>query len=119
MATEAPGDRDRERLFAPLPVEGAWSAVGLTRGQFAAILVASTLLFLLWGRPLWQDPRGAHFGRLATSYSLIPALCAAALARNGKLGIPNFLGATGMIAFLKLIVTAGLDLVIGTVFTGR
>lgn len=117
MAREEPGEprRERERMFAPLPVDGVWSSVGLSRGQFFAILAASSVLFLLWGGPLWRDPRGAHLGRLAASYALIPLLCATALARNRNLTLSTFLGASGVIAALKLLVTAGLDLVIGTV----
>lgn len=113
------GEEPRESLFAPLPVDGVWSSVGLGRGQFATILVASSLLFLLWGGPLWNDPRGAHFGRLVASYALIPVLCAAALARNRRLTAATFLGASGVLAFLKLIVTASLDLFIGTAFPPR
>lgn len=113
------GEERPERLFAPLPVDGVWSSVGLGRGQFFAILVASSLLFLLWGGPLWEDPRGAHLGRLVASYALIPVLCAAALARNRKLTATSFLAASGVVALLKLLVTAGLDLVIGTVFSPR
>jgi len=112
-------EQGRPRLFAPLPVDGFWTSVGLGRGQFFAILVASSLLFLLWGGPLWEDPRGAHFGRLVASYALIPVACAAALARNRKLTVTMLLGASGGIALLKLLVTAGLDLVIGTAFSPR
>ena len=113
------GDRRRGPLFAPLPVDGVWTSVGLSRGQFFLILVASSLLFLLWGEPLWKDPRGAHLGRLVASYAFIPVACAAALAWNRKLTIPTLSAASAVIALLKLLVTAGLDLVIGTVVAPR
>jgi hypothetical protein len=101
------------RLFTACPRDGVWTTVGLTRAQFFGILVASTLVFLLWGGPLWAPDRGGDFPRLVASYLFIPLAVAGALARNRKLRLALFLGATGVLAIAKLVVTAGLDVALG------
>jgi hypothetical protein len=96
-----------------LPEHGIWTAVGLTRAQFFGILLASTGLFLLVGGPLWTHLREGHFARLAWSYAVIPPLVALALARNRRLEPFLVLGASGVIAFAKWILTAALTLLLG------
>ena len=103
----------RTRLFAPLPRDGFWTSLGLTRAQFFGILLASCAVFLLWGGPLWLRLGGDDFARLASSYALIPVAVAAALSWNGKLRFSLFFAATVVIAILKLVVTAGIDLALG------
>jgi hypothetical protein len=105
--------RARSAWFAPLPREGFWTPLGLGRGQFFGILLASCAIFTLWGGPLWWHLREPHFGRLIVSYLLIPILVLAALLRNGRCRAGLFLGATVVLALLKLVLTAGLDLVLG------
>ena len=49
---------DRSVAGTGLPI---WGLVGL--------IAVSTLLFLLWGGPLWESSRSAsHVGRFAVSY---------------------------------------------------
>ncbi len=101
------------RFFGPLPERGIWTGVGLTRAQFFVILSASTALFLAIGGPLWTNLRGAHFNRIAWSYGAIPPLVALALYRNGTPRPALVLTASGVIAFVKWILTAALTLLLG------
>jgi hypothetical protein len=101
------------RWFSAFPQHGIWTAVGLSRAQFFGILLASTALFVLIGGPLWTHLRGAHFGRILWSYATIPPLVAAALAYNRRLEPRLVLGASGVLAFAKWILTAALTLVLG------
>jgi hypothetical protein len=96
------------RFFGPLPERGPWTAVGLTRAQFAGILGLSILLFLLVDGPVWEHVRDRHFRRITISYAAIPLAVAWALARNGSLRPHLVLGASAVIALLKLVLTAGL-----------
>ncbi len=95
-------------LFGPLPVAGPWTPLGLSRRQFLATLGLSILLFVLVGGPLWRHVRDGHFWRLGLSYAVIPPLVAWALHRNGTLSPWRVLVASGVIALLKLVLTAGL-----------
>jgi len=101
----------RTPLFAPLPVNGPWTALHLTRGQFLAILAGATLLYVFLGGPLWLHLRENDFARIVTSYAVIPLAVALALYRNGHLRLGSWLAASGVIAALKLLLTAGLALV--------
>jgi hypothetical protein len=96
------------RFFGPLPERGPWTAVGLTRAQFAGILAVAVLLFAFVDGPLWEHVRDHHFRRIALSYAAIPALAAWALARNGRLRPHLLVGASVVVAVVKLVVTAGL-----------
>ncbi len=109
----------RQRLFAPFPETGPWSALGLTRGQFLGILALSVAVFLLWGGALWSHLGGREFGRLAASYAVIPIAVAAALYRNSRLRWPLLLAGSGVIGILKLVATAGLDLLFGLAVGAR
>ena len=95
-------------LFGPLPVAGPWTPLGLSRRQFLAILGLSAALFVLVGGPLWNHVRDAHFWRLGVSYAVIPPGVAWALHRNHTLSPWRILAASGVIALLKLVLTAGL-----------
>jgi hypothetical protein len=53
------------------PEQGIWTALGLGRGQFFAILALSLAVFLFFDGPVWQHLRGAHFARIAVSYAVI------------------------------------------------
>ena len=106
-------DARRSEWFAPFPRDGFWTSLGLTRFQFFAILAASCLTFALWGGPIWSHVGTGDFGRLASSYALIPVGVAAALRWNGKLRLSLFLGGAVVIAILKLLLTAGFDLLLG------
>jgi hypothetical protein len=110
-----PSSTERPPFIGGLPEQGIWTAVGLTRGQFFGILLISIALFLAIGGPLWTHLRDGHFARIAWSYAAIPPLVALALARNRRLELFLVLGASGVIAFAKWIVTAALTLVLGLV----
>jgi hypothetical protein len=103
----------RPRFFAPLPERGIWTAVGLSRGQFLAILALSIALFLVVDGPLWSHLHDSHFTRIMWSYAAILPLTAAALWWNDSFRPTLVLGASVVIAFVKWIVTAGLTLAIG------
>jgi hypothetical protein len=96
----------RAPLFGPLPTRGPWTAVGLERGQFLAILAASVALFVWIGGPLWMHLRSSHLDRIGWSYAAIPPLVATALVRNGRFGWLRMLEASALIALVKLVLTA-------------
>ncbi len=99
-------------LFGPLPVRGIWTPLGLTRGQFLTILGVSVVLFLGVGGPLWTHLHDHHFGRIVLSYGVIPVGVAAALYRNGRVRLLPVVVASAVIALLKLVLTAGLLVVV-------
>ena len=93
-------------FIGPLPATGPWSAFGLGRGQFFAVLLGAIALFVLIGGPVWRHVHDPHFARLAWSYAVIPPAIAAAQLRNGSFGWGRLFGATVTIGVLKLVVTA-------------
>lgn len=93
-------------LFGPLPRRGPWTAVGLDRGQFLAILAASVALFVWIGGPVWSHLRTSHLDRIAWSYAAIPPMVAGALAWNGRFGWLRLLEGSALIALVKLVLTA-------------
>jgi hypothetical protein len=95
-------------LFGPLPERGIWTAVGLARGQFLAILALSVALFLAVGGPAWRHLHDTHFTRIAVSYAAIPLAVTLALHRNRTLRPGLLLAASAVLAGLKLLLTAGL-----------
>jgi hypothetical protein len=95
-------------FFGALPERGPWTAVGLTRGQFAAILGLSVGLFVFVGGPVWMHVRDHHFARIVVSYGAIVPATAAALQRNGRARWPLVVGASAVVAAVKLVVTAAL-----------
>lgn len=112
---EAPA---RAPLFTPLPVRGPWTPLHLTRGQFLAILTVACLVYAFLGGPLWHHLGEGDFARIVVSYAVIPLGIAAALARNGALRFGLWLGASAVLAALKLILTATLALVLGIAASG-
>jgi hypothetical protein len=94
------------RLIGPLPTTGPWTAVGLTRGWFFAILALSVLGFVAIGGPVWLHPREGHFVRITASYLMILPLVGLALRRERPFPLGRMLAASAMIALAKLIVTA-------------
>jgi hypothetical protein len=93
-------------FIGSLPTTGPWTAFGLRRGQFFAVLAAAVVLFVWIGGPVWRHVHDQHLGRLFWSYAVIPAAVAAAQIRNGTFAWGRLLGATVTIAVLKLVVTA-------------
>jgi hypothetical protein len=85
-----------------------WTAVGLTRAQFATILALSIGLFLVVGGPVWRHLREPHLTRIGVGYGVIPAAVAVALYRNHGLRPLPLLGGSVVIALVKLVATAGL-----------
>jgi hypothetical protein len=116
-----PDQPGRTPLFGPLPVEGIWTTVGLSRLQFAAILLTSLVVFLFTGGPVWahlRGPRPSDFPRIALSYGLIVPLVMVSLQRNRKLKFSLVLAASGVLALVKLLVTAGIEVLLGIGFSG-
>ena len=107
----------RAPLFGPLPTRGIWTAVELTRTQFLSMLTLSAVLFLFIGGPLWAHARESHFWRinliLILSYAIIPFAVAAAFFRNRKTRLVPIIVASGVVALIKLVVTAVLLVLIG------
>jgi hypothetical protein len=102
----------RTTFFGGLPEHGIWTALELTRTQFVAILAVAMTLFLFVGGPVWQHVRGGHFVRIAVSYGVIPPAVVLALLRNRRLRLPLVLGASAVLAVIKLVLTAGLLVVL-------
>jgi hypothetical protein len=98
----------RSPFFGALPEHGPWTAVGLTRGQFIAILALSVALFVLVDGPVWAHLRDGHTMRIAVSYGIIPPAVAVALRRNRSARLSLVLGASAVIALVKLLLTAAL-----------
>lgn len=98
----------RAPFFGSLPERGPWTAVGLTRGQFLAILGLSIALFVLVDGPVWAHLRDSHTVRIAVSYGIILPAVVLALRRSGSASVPLVLGASALIAAVKLLVTAAL-----------
>jgi hypothetical protein len=98
----------RGPFFGSLPQHGPWTGVGLTRGQFVAILGLSVALFVFVGGPVWTHLRDSHAIRIAVSYGIILPAVVLALRRNGSATVPLVVGASGLIAAVKLLLTAAL-----------
>ncbi len=95
-------------LLGAFPTDGVWTSLGLGRAQFFAILAVSLVLFVFVDGPVWRHVHAAHFWRITVSYSVLPIAVAAALAWNGTPRPALLLGATAVLALIKLVVTAGL-----------
>lgn len=103
----------QQRFISPLPVTGPWDAVGLRRGQFLLVLGLSVALFVWIDGPVWRHLADDHLRRLVLSYVVIPLALVWPLGHNRTLTPENLLGATVMLAMIKLLVTAGLLAVLG------
>lgn len=120
--TESPAGRvhgGRTPLFSPLPVHGPWTALQLTRGQFLGILAAACALYAFLGGPLWRHLGEHDFARIASSYTLIPVAVALALVRNHAFRVTTWLAGSGVIAAIKLVLTALLAMAFGIAAGGR
>jgi hypothetical protein len=93
-------------LVGPLPTRGPWTAVGLTRGQFLAVLGLSIACFALLGGPVWGHAHGEHFARIGVSYALIPVAVAWIVRRERPFPVGRWLAASAVIALVKLVATA-------------
>jgi hypothetical protein len=100
-------------FFGGLPVRGIWTALGLGRGQFFAILALSVGLFVAVGGPVWMHSHASHLLRIGISYGVIPPAVALALWRNRRLRVGLLLGASAVLALIKLVLTALLLMAIG------
>ena len=104
---------DENRFFGALPTRGIWTALGLPRNHFLAIVIASLLAFVFIGGPVWLDPRGQHFWRIVLSYLLIPLLVGASQVRTFRgFALSKLFAATIVIGAIKLVLTALLALVL-------
>ncbi len=93
-------------LIGPLPTRGLWTAVGLSRGRFLAILAVAVVCFVLVGGPVWRDPHGDHFVRITLSYAVIVPLVGLTFRRRRPFPVGQAVAAVLMIALVKLVVTA-------------
>jgi hypothetical protein len=107
-----PRQAHRHAFFAPFPATGPWTALGIGRGPFFAVLAGACLVYLFWGGPVWSHLGDSEFPRIALSYAVIPLGALIALYRAGRLTLPALLAASGVIAALKLLLTAGFALVL-------
>jgi hypothetical protein len=103
---------ERARFFGGLPDEGIWTTLALSRAQFLAILAVAMLLFVFVDGPVWRHVRASHFLRITVSYGVIPFAVAGALAQNRRLRPMLLLGASAVLALIKLVLTAGLLVVL-------
>jgi hypothetical protein len=108
----SPDSHEQPRFIGGLPETGVWTAVGLSRAQFFAILTISVGLFLVVGGPIWLHVRDPHFTRIVVSYAVIPIAVTLALAQRGVPRLWQVLAASGVLALVKLVVTAGLLIVL-------
>jgi hypothetical protein len=95
-------------FVGPLPTRGPWTAVGLDRGWFFGILVIAVAGFAFIGGPVWRHPHADHFVRIALSYAVIVPLVGIAYGRRRPFPFGPALAAIGIIALVKLVITAAL-----------
>ena len=93
-------------LIGPLPTHGPWTAVGMSRGWFFAVLGLSVLAFVLIGGPVWRHPHDGHLVRITVSYLMIVPLVGAALRRERPFPFGRLAVASAVIALMKLVLTA-------------
>jgi len=104
--------KDHGGFIGGLPEHGIWTPLELGRGQFFAVLGVSLLVFAFGGGPVWRHLGDGHTLRIALSYGVIPPLVWAARHRNGATGIGGTLVASAVVAAIKLVLTAGLLVVL-------
>ena len=82
---------------------------GLSLPLYAAIVVFSVTLFLVWGGPLWTAPRTAsHVARFAVSYAAVVPVAAALLLGLGRFSWTRLITTTTTSWGIKLVVTSTL-----------
>ena len=99
-------------MFGAFPTDGIWTSLGLGRAQFFAILGLSLVLFVFIDGPVWRHVHAAHFWRITLSYGAIVPAVWAALLWNGTPRLSPLLGASAVIALVKLVATAALLVVL-------
>jgi len=100
--------RSSSAIFGALPTRGLWTPLGLTRGEFLAVLSISIALFVWIDGPVWSHLREPHFRRIVVSYLAIPPLVVVALLRRAAAHPGRIVIASAVLALLKLVATAGL-----------
>jgi hypothetical protein len=93
-------------FFGAFPTRGIWTALSMSRAQFAGILVASIAAFVFIDGPLWRHLEANHFRRIVVSYLSIPLLILACQLTGGRFDLPSLFGGSLVIGVLKLLVTA-------------
>lgn len=101
-----------QSFFGAFPQRGVWTGVGLSRGQFLAIIAVSVAAFLYIDGPLWSHLKGNHLRRIVASYGIIPVLVAACQLAGAGFDLRRLFAASIMIGVIKLLVTALLVLVL-------
>ena len=66
------------------------------------------MLFVFVDGPVWRHVHASHFRRITVSYGVIPIAVAAALLCNRRARLRLVLGASAVLALVKLVLTAGL-----------
>lgn len=102
----------RTPFFGAFPVDGIWTSLGLGRVQFFAILGVSLAGFLFIDGPVWRHVHAPHFWRITLSYGAIVPAVGTALVWNRTPRLTLLVGASAVIALVKLVVTAGLLVVL-------
>ena len=86
---------------------------GLSVTSFALITALSVAVFIVWGGLLWRAPREAsHVMRFAVSYLIVIPVAALALWAARRWSWGHLLAATGLVWCAKLLLTAGVFLVV-------
>lgn len=94
----APADADRSVLGS-----------GLTLPQYAAVVVFSVTLFVVWGGLLWEAPRNAsHVGRFFVSYAAVIPVAALLLLALHRFSWAHLITTTGTTWAIKLVLTSAL-----------
>jgi hypothetical protein len=106
-------NNERTAFFGSLPRHGVWSAVHLSFGQFAMILVVSMGIFVFLDGALWLHLQDSHFVRITVSYAFIPVAVLGALVYNRQPSLTAFVGGTFIIGLAKLLLTALLVMLLG------
>lgn len=96
------------RFIGPFPTRGPWTALGLSRSWFFTILMLSVLAFTFIEGPVWSHVHDSHFWRIGLSYTLIPIAVALAFGRSWRARLGQLVAAVGVIALLKLVLTAAM-----------
>jgi hypothetical protein len=102
----------RTPFFGAFPTDGIWTSLGRARAQFFAILGLSLALFVFIDGPVWRHVHAAHFWRITLSYGAIVPAVWAALVWNRTPRLALLLGASAVLALVKLVVTAALLVVL-------
>lgn len=82
---------------------------GLPLPLYAAVVIFSVTLFLVWGGLLWDAPRNvSHVGRFFVSYAAVIPVAALLLLALRRFSWPHLITTTGTSWAIKLVVTSAL-----------